>query len=109
MFHGSKPPFHLDWDETWGSIRDADDRYVSDACVEGDREQFIALAEALRAGESVSFKRLRAHRVKGGYEFASPRNTMGRSAFLADAHVPALIESIERAFPEIPRAEVKRG
>lgn len=72
-------------------------RYVSDACVEGNAEEWRAILAALEAGEACSFKRCAMHFIAQGVEFWSPRNSVGRPWVCTRAELPALIESIRAA------------
>jgi hypothetical protein len=98
-FNGSSLPWHLDYDAEcgWCVIRDAQYRYVSDACVEGTPEEMRAIATAIRAGESISFKRCRALREGDFYAFSSPRNTMGKAARLPMQQALELAVAIDGA------------
>lgn len=99
-FNGAALPWQLDFDEEtgWSVIRDAKYSYVSDACVEGTVEEMRAIAEAIRAGESVSFKRCRAQRDGDFYAFSSPRNTMGRAARLPMQQAIEFADTITATF-----------
>ena len=48
---------------------------ITDACVEGDGEEMLALAKAIGAGKAASFKRCEAYPHQGGYALSSPRNS----------------------------------
>lgn len=61
---------------------DANDGYVSDACVEGSGEEFRDMARALRGRWKTSHKRCAVGIDDKGLRFYSPRNTQGCSAYL---------------------------
>lgn len=48
---------------------------VSDADVEGDATEMLAIADAIQRGESVYFRRCAAERTPNGYLLSSPRNS----------------------------------
>lgn len=59
---------------------------ISDACVEGSAEEMRAIAEAIKARGSASFKRCAVHVMGGVAYFCSPRNsTRDAEIPLADA------------------------
>lgn len=79
---------HRQWFEPTGpnSMQFMDTARISDACVEGTAEEMRAIAEAIKARGSASFKRCAVH-VKGEIAyFCSPRNsTRDAEVPLADA------------------------
>lgn len=79
---------HRQWLEPMGPncLQFMDSGRISDACVEGSAEEMRAIAEAIKARGSASFKRC-AVRVNGGTAyFCSPRNsTRDAEVPLADA------------------------
>jgi len=86
--------------DDWYVLQDHRWQYVSDACVEGDAEEWRQIATALIEGTSISFKRCAAVRKDEEwsqivYEFYSPRNSQGKSARLVgrDQHI-ALAQQI---------------
>lgn len=81
----------------WCSICDANGRYISDASVEGTRDEFRALAAGLRSGDPVYFRRLSARLVNDTWKFCSPRNTMGRSAEMPRTLTAQLADIIDAA------------
>jgi hypothetical protein len=55
----------------------------NDACIEGTKEEMIAIAKAIKNKESVSFKRCAVRFDRQGYYFCSPRNSR-KEAFISD-------------------------
>jgi hypothetical protein len=110
MFHASKWPWMLESDDEgdWHVLKDARYGYVSDACVEGNADEWRAIANALRLGESVSFKRCAVCWVDATtFSLYSPRNTMGRGAQLSGhAKASELADIIDAALTQ-PTTEPK--
>lgn len=100
-FDGSSWPWVLWFSDGWGALRDGNLRYVSDACVEGDEEQWREAAHALRGRHDYDVKRLAIRFVDKEIQFWSPRNSMGGYASLdvelADALADVIDESLRRA------------
>jgi hypothetical protein len=51
------------------------ERLSPEACIEGDREQMIAIAGAIQQRESATFKRVAVHFAEDGVHFCSPKNS----------------------------------
>lgn len=51
------------------------ERLSPEACIEGNREQMLAVANAIQQRKSVSFKRVAVHFSKEGVHFHSPKNS----------------------------------
>jgi len=51
------------------------ERLVQDACIEGDGEQMLAIAHAIKNKTSESFKRIAVHFEKDGVHLYSPKNS----------------------------------
>lgn len=96
-FDGNTWPWTLDGEPGWWALHDANGRYVSDACVEGDDDEMRALAAGLRSGERVYFKRCSAWIEEGAWHFCSPRNTMGGDARLPLDRAAELADIIDSA------------
>jgi len=47
---------------------------ITDCDIEGHASEMVAIADAIDAGESASFRRCEAERVGDGYALMSPRN-----------------------------------
>lgn len=94
-------PWQLDTDRDcdWHVLRGSKYGYVSDACVEGTTEEWRAIAEALRKGESVRFRRCAVHWLDAvTFLLCSPRNTLGNAARLSGhAKANELADIIDRA------------
>ena len=81
---------------------DATDRYISDACVEGNAEQWREAADALRRGRDFHAKRLSVGFVEDEIRLCSPRNTVGGYATLPAALAGDLAAIIDAALKETP-------
>lgn len=68
---------------------------ISDACVEGDASEMMAIAQAIQAEGSAQFDRCAVQRVEGhGFFFWSPRNSQER-AFVETEDAKELAEEIK--------------
>lgn len=63
----------------WFCLYHGDGRLLSDACVEGPVSQLDALAKAIESRGECYFRRCAARPTEDGYEFWSPRNSMGHT------------------------------
>lgn len=68
---------HRQWFESTGpnSMQFMDSARISDACVEGTAVEMLAIAKAIEARGSVSFKRCEVRVVGDNAFFCSPRNS----------------------------------
>lgn len=69
--------------------------------VEGDLSEWKEVAEAIRAGKSIDFRRVACQKVNVGYRMWSPRNASDRDDyyFVGDTDIPALLASIDELEP----------
>ncbi len=107
-FDGARWPWTLDGSDDWYALHDAASRYISDACVEGDTDEWRAAAAALRARENYSVKRLALSFVDGEIRFWSPRNSVGGYATLADSKADELADIIELTIAPTPATRGSR-
>ena len=94
-FDGTQWPWELVGDADWLALHDASGRYVSDACVEGNAEQWREAAAALRGRHDFYVKRLGIDFKDGQIRLWSPRNSVGGYAVLPVDLADALADVID--------------
>lgn len=72
---------------------------VSDADVEGTANEMRAIADAIEAGRSESFRRCAAHVCERGYQLSSPRNSQ-REALISHEQARHLASEIRRVLAQ---------
>lgn len=100
-FDGATLPWELFGDQNWYALHDATGRYISDACVEGNEQQWRDAAHALRGRHNFSVKRLAIRFVDQEVQFWSPRNSVGGFARLPLELADALAHWIEAGLPAV--------
>jgi hypothetical protein len=70
-------------------------------CVEGHLSEWKQVAEAIRAGKSIDFRRVACRKMYGGVQFWSPRNAGDRDDYylVSESELPALLASIDALEP----------
>jgi len=87
-----------------------DDWYVLSGtgwvCVEGHLSEWKQVAEAIRAGNDINFRRVACQKARGGVSLWSPRNAAGRDDYylVSESELPALLASIDALEP-VEKAE----
>lgn len=87
--------------DNWFTITDEHGHRINGADIEGDREEWTRVADALDIGESVSFKRCAARRTDQGWELSSPRNSVSPTRISATEGARLAVE-IRRVLDATP-------
>lgn len=88
--------------DNWFVLGDESGRRINGADIEGDREEWTAIADALEREESKSFKRCAAvKRADGQWELSSPRNSM-RPTIISAGQARQLMYTIRGVLAETP-------
>ena len=88
--------------DNWFTLTDERGRRINGADIEGFREEWAAIAEAIEREESKSFKRCSAvKRADGRWDLSSPRNSINPTTIGASDAL-ALAAEIRRVLAETP-------
>lgn len=88
--------------DNWFVLVDERGREINSASIEGDREQWAAVADAIERNESIGFKRVAfRHHNDGHWSTSSPRNSMSES-YVSAADAAQLVVEIRRVLAETP-------
>ena len=68
---------HQWWESDWHNRKRfmTSERLSPEACIEGDANEMLAVAKAIKKRSPVSFKRVAVHFEPDGVHFCSPRNS----------------------------------